>query len=268
MIPGITGTVGGQTVTLGNTINPFANATAIDGNSEGPIGAYNGANFVSPIATITLLNNGNQTGADGTLTLPTNDDGTTLHNNGNGQYVLSVNDPSVYTQTNDNTLTQGLHDLKFIPSTDATTTFSVYMTDKDNEHTTNTTTTVKASGSGSPPSTPSASSDWTITGEIYPNSVEKIANDSIMTVNDQQRFYGQSWLVNGVIDLNGLANADSYTFKNDILSIYSGNKLLESMNFTSNSSAFSVENIGNGVVSIYTADDTRHQSGTLIHQTG
>lgn len=277
-IPTITGTEAGQTVSVGSTIDPFANATAVDINSENLGGGNGGPDFVSPIATISL------SGSGGSLALG-NNSAVSLSNNGNGSYTLSVNSPAELTQTNDDTLNQALHGLSFIPTSDGTTTFSVYMTDKYGENTTNSTTTVIANGSGSPATAPTttaptttpdtttttdtttpdttAANDVTISGRVARGTTETVSNDSVLTVDHPHRFHGQADLTSGVIDLNGLATADSYYFKNDMLSIYSGGNVIDTLAFTSGSSAFSVEKTDSGI-SIYTGDDTRHLAGTLL----
>jgi hypothetical protein len=174
------------------------------------------------------------------------------------------------------------------------------MTDKYGENTTNSTTTVIANGSGSPATAPTttaptttpdtttpdtttaptttpdtttttdtttpdttAANDVTISGRVARGTTETVSNDSVLTVDHPHRFHGQADLTSGVIDLNGLATADSYYFKNDMLSIYSGGNVIDTLAFTSGSSAFSVEKTDSGI-SIYTGDDTRHLAGTLL----
>jgi hypothetical protein len=96
------------------------------------------------------------------------------------------------------------------------------------------------------------------------HTTETVNNDSQMTVDHPRSYHGQTDLQSGVIDLNGLASADSYSFKNDMLSIYgSSGNLLDNVRFTADSAAFSVEKTSSGV-SIYTADDTRHPTGNVM----
>jgi hypothetical protein len=267
-IPTITGTVGGQNVAVGGTIDPFSSATAVDTNSENLGGTNTGPDFVSPIVTISL------SGSGGSLT--NNDSATTLSNDGNNTYTLTVNDPAVDTQTNDGTFNQAFQGLQFIPGSGGTTTFSLYDTDKYGENTTDNTTTVTASGSGSPASaattatsTPAAvisssSNDQTISG----GGTATVDNDSVLTISQPSSFQGSVALNSGVIDLTGLAAAASTSFANDILSIYdSSGNTIDQLTLASNSAAFTVENTGSGV-QIYTGDDTRHAAGTALPYPG
>ena len=68
----------------------------------------------------------------------------------------------------------------------------------------------------------------------------------------QSTFPGTVDLTNGEIDLNGLAKANSYTYQNDMLSIFSGKSVIDTLRLAS-SETFSVEKTSTGGVSIYTA---------------
>jgi hypothetical protein len=292
MIPVISGTVGGQTVGVGDTINPFTNVSIIDPND-----------YVSDVTlTITSLDaNGNPTDANGTLSIPAADLGNdTFTETSPGVYVLtngSVPGPSSTVPF----FQSQLADMTFIPTDAANTTFNLAELDGYGEHQTDTTTTVTASGattgtssaapSDTPTSTTSAATTdtstdtssttsaatptdtssgtstnaTTVTGSVGSKVTETLTSDSQLVIDHPNRFHGQVDLGSGDIDLNGLAQADSYSFRNDMLTIYASNgKALDKLRLTSDSSAFSVEKTATGV-SIYTADDTLHSStGTLL----
>ena len=74
----------------------------------------------------------------------------------------------------------------------------------------------------------------------------------ILNLNDPKHFSGTVDLTNGEIDLNGLAKANSYTYQNDMLSIFSGKSVIDTLRLAS-SETFSVEKTSTGGVSIYTA---------------
>ena len=344
MIPVISGTVAGQTVDGGNTINPFTNVSIIDPNDH-----------VSDVTlTITSLDaNGNPTDANGTLSIPAADLGNdTFTETSPGVYVLTNGSAPGPSSTVPFFQSQ-LADMKFIPTDAATTTFNLAELDGYGEHQTDTTTSVTASGattstssaapfdtstdtssaapsdtstdtssaapsdtstdtssaapsdtstdtssaapsdtstdtssaaptdtsSAAPTDTSSAapsdtSTDTsstmstnatTVTGSVCSKVTETLTSDSQLVIDHPNRFHGQVDLGSGDIDLNGLARADSYSFRNDMLTIYASNgKALDKLRLTSNSSAFSVEKTATGV-SIYTADDTLHSStGTLL----
>ena len=296
MIPVISGTVAGQTASVGQDIDPFANVTITDGNDY----------IANDTLTISLLGaDGQPTDANGTLVLPAAD---------LGNATFSETSPGVYTLTENATpsptrdlshFQPQLANLTFIPSQAATTTFALYNVDTYGENQSDSTTTVIASGAGTPVATPTPDTaatpdtsattqdastttpdtaaapdtstttpattqstttpnDQTINGRVGRHTTETVNNDSVLTIDHALAFHGQVDLTSGVIDLNGLAAADSYSFTNDILSIYSASgRTLDALRFTSNSSAFSVEKTSSGI-SIYTADDTRHPDGALL----
>jgi hypothetical protein len=296
MIPVISGTVGGQTVGVGDTINPFTNVSIIDPND-----------YVSDVTlTITSLDaNGNPTDANGTLSIPAADLGNdTFTETSPGVYVLtngSVPGPSSTVPF----FQSQLANITFIPTDPATTTFNLAELDGYGEHQTDTMTTVSASGAAT--STSAAPSDastsissaattdtstdtssttsartstdtsstdtssgtstnaTTVTGSVGSKVTETLTSDSQLVIDQPDRFHGQVDLGSGDIDLNGLARADNYSFRNDMLTIYASNgKALDKLRLTSDSSAFSVEKTATGV-SIYTADDILHSStGTLL----
>ena len=74
----------------------------------------------------------------------------------------------------------------------------------------------------------------------------------------------------GEIDLVGLAHADSYTFKNDMLAIYSGNCVIYSMRLRAYSGfgVFEVAQTPSGVNIFSTADPNNPPAGALPVHTG
>jgi hypothetical protein len=290
MIPIISGTVAGQTVSGGSTTNPFSGTTAIDPNP-----------WTTDTITISLLNSaGAATDANGTLTLGSNAS-SNFSETSPGVYVLT--DQAARGETTDlSGLNAQLANLTFIPASGqsaVTTTFSISVDDTYNEHTSDSTTTVTASpGSGgslavvtatapvvstastnvtvSQPVTAAADTSATatttapattpeihLTAAVAADQTETLATgDSHLVIDHPRAFHGLVDLTSGDIDLRGLAKADSYSFKNDVLSIFGAGKTLDNLRLTS-ASAFSVEKTTSGV-SIYTADAVQHPSGTLL----
>jgi hypothetical protein len=83
-----------------------------------------------------------------------------------------------------------------------------------------------------------------------------------LVLNQPTRFLANADLTAGVIDLNNLVKANSYTYKNDMLSIYSGGRIIDHLRLTT-TAAFTVEETSAGGVSIYTAD-TQPPVGTAL----
>jgi hypothetical protein len=138
MIPVISGTVAGQSVASGDTIDPFSSTIVTDGNDY----------IHDTTLTISLLDaNGNPTDANGTLSLSPDSAGDTLSEPSSGVYVLTDHQTPNPSRSLD--FFQSLPDLQFIPATAATTTFKLTVNDSDNETTTNSTTTVTAGGGSS-----------------------------------------------------------------------------------------------------------------------
>ena len=74
---------------------------------------------------------------------------------------------------------------------------------------------------------------------------------STVQIDQPNKFLGAVQLDLGAVDLVGLARADSYSYQNDILSIFGGKKILDTLRLTTGS-AFNVEKTAGGVT-IYTA---------------
>ena len=138
MIPIISGTVAGQSVSAGSTIDPFASVAVVDPND-----------FVSNVnLTITLTDaNGNATDANGTLSIPSGDLGAdTFTEVSAGVYVLS-NGSAPGPATTAPFFQPQLADLMFTPTNTATTRMTLTETNGYNETQTDSSTTVTA-GSG------------------------------------------------------------------------------------------------------------------------
>ena len=138
MIPIISGTVAGQSVSAGSTIDPFASVAVVDPND-----------FVNNVnLTITLTDaNGNATDANGTLSIPSGDLGAdTFTEVSAGVYVLS-NGSAPGPATTAPFFQPQLADLMFTPTNTATTRMTLTETNGYNETQTDSSTTVTA-GSG------------------------------------------------------------------------------------------------------------------------
>ena len=124
---------------------------------------------------------------------------------------------------------------------------------------------VPASTTVTPATETANPADIIVTGSVGRSGIKTVSNDSKLTIDSPRRFRGQADLSSGVIDLNKLATADSYSFLNDVISIYNNaGTVIDRLRLTHDSAAFSIEKTATGAVSIYTADDTRHAPGTLL----
>lgn len=71
---------------------------------------------------------------------------------------------------------------------------------------------------------------------------------SVLQIDHPQEFLGSVNLPGGQIDLEGLAKADSYTFKNDLLTIYSGRHIIEVLRMQNTTPyGFAVEQVSGSV---------------------
>jgi hypothetical protein len=262
MVPVISGTVADQTVGAGETINPFANTSVSDGNP-----------YVYDTLTISVLDSsGNPTDANGSLLLTGDGGNTTFSKTSPGVYVLAdQSEPSA------NTILAGLNTalphLTFIPSTAATTTFALtdFSIDAvDYSHTvTDTTTTVHAGGASAAPidlvvsdldTTPAnmLSTDDGSTDTSTSSQTQTVENNGHVVFNEPG---GSLNLVSGSADFNLAAQADSFSLSDDMLSIWSGGIVLDTVQLTG--SPWAIEGTSSGA-SIFTADDTNRPAGTLL----
>lgn len=88
----------------------------------------------------------------------------------------------------------------------------------------------------------------------------------LLRVDQPTQFLGQTELFDrGEIDLEGLANASSYTFQNDLLSIYAGNTVIDTLRLhDSTTYGFEVEQATSGVNVIAYADASHTPVGTPL----
>jgi hypothetical protein len=89
-----------------------------------------------------------------------------------------------------------------------------------------------------------------------------------LQVDHPDQFNGAIDLGEGEIDLNGLAKADSYTYQNDLLSIFHGKSVIDTLRLNQIAQdlgvlPFAVEKTTAGV-SIYTTSDPTHPPGTAL----
>ena len=85
-----------------------------------------------------------------------------------------------------------------------------------------------------------------------------------VTIERPHLFSGQVELgSNGLVDLIGLAQADSYSFRQDLLSIYSSGKVIDTLLFNKGSQDFGVAKTHAGGVVIYSSDHQPRESMQL-----
>jgi hypothetical protein len=88
----------------------------------------------------------------------------------------------------------------------------------------------------------------------------------LLQLDKPTAFAGSVDLTQGTIDLVGLANADSYSFKNDILSVYSGNKVIDTLRLTNETQyGFAVEKVAGGVNIVALSSATNPSTGLPTH---
>jgi hypothetical protein len=87
-------------------------------------------------------------------------------------------------------------------------------------------------------------------------------------ISRPDEFHGTLDLTVGEIDLNGLARADSYSYTNDLLSIYAGGRIIDQTRLTQQNEGagplpFSVVKTHGGVA-LFTNIDPVHPAGTIL----
>jgi len=89
---------------------------------------------------------------------------------------------------------------------------------------------------------------------------------SVLQIDRPAAFAGQVNLIGGQIDLEGLANADSYTFQNDMLSIFSAGKVIDTLRLTdSTTNGFVVQQAAGSVNVLGIIDPNNPPPGLPIH---
>jgi hypothetical protein len=88
----------------------------------------------------------------------------------------------------------------------------------------------------------------------------------LLQLDKPTTFQGSVTLVQGTIDLIGLATADSYTFKNDMLSIFSGKSIIDTLRLhDATPYGFAVEKTATSVSVVSIADRLHPPFGLPIH---
>jgi len=78
--------------------------------------------------------------------------------------------------------------------------------------------------------------------------------------------YHSSGPMTATINLEGLANADSYTFANDMLSIFSGKSVIDTLRLhDSTQFGFAVNKVPDGVSVVTNVDQTNPVGGLPVH---
>jgi hypothetical protein len=91
---------------------------------------------------------------------------------------------------------------------------------------------------------------------------------SLLNLDDPTEFAGQVDLSRGAIDLVGLGKVGSFTFANAILSLYVGNKVVDTLRLTNDTAkGFGVERSGNNLVTVYSVGDNpvSHAAALPMH---
>jgi hypothetical protein len=88
----------------------------------------------------------------------------------------------------------------------------------------------------------------------------------VLQLDKPTAFQGSVTLVQGRVDLEGLATADSYTFKNDMLSIFAGNAVIDTLRLhDATQYGFAVEKTATGVGVVAIGDPAHPPAGLAIH---
>ena len=99
-------------------------------------------------------------------------------------------------------------------------------------------------------------------------SGQSIADAGVVAVDLPKEFAAHVTLkAGGELDLNGLASVDSYTFKNDILSIYAGHSVIDRVHMTDSTAyGFAVNKVGAAIDIVATAGPARVLGNLAVHQ--
>jgi hypothetical protein len=96
---------------------------------------------------------------------------------------------------------------------------------------------------------------------------QSVTNEGTVVIDQPGQFLGSVTLEAGEIDLIGLANASAYSFKADMLRVYSGNQVIDTLRLTDQTPyGFEVEKTATGVnVVAYSAAHAQAGIPLLIH---
>lgn len=102
---------------------------------------------------------------------------------------------------------------------------------------------------------------------IYMSDAAHSNNTGLLLKLDKPTaFHGSVTLVQGTIDLVGLATADSYTFKNDLLSIFSGKSVIDTLRLHDAAAyGFVVEKTATRISVVSINDPTHRPAGLPLH---
>lgn len=298
MTPIISGTIAGQTVAAGNALNPFTNTTVTDPNGFTAdtitISLLDSNGNATDANGTLVLNNGGQ----GPVTFNETSSGVYVLQD-TSAFQLPTSTAPLNAVLPDLQFIAASGD-----AAGTTTTLAVHLSDTFPGHfADDSTTKITVGGTGGstpapttpiPTVTPTAIPTTVPTATATPNQtatsfvtngpagtgnnpyihenhnvpsgqVDSLTTgDGQLTIDQPGKFLGAVDFTNGDIDLNGLAKADSYSFKNDMLTIWSGGTAIDRLHMTADStSAFTVAQTQFGV-SIYTAQDTNHPTGGTV----
>ena len=297
MVPVISGTVAGLTVDQGSTINPFTNTSISDANpyvydtltiklldSDGNASDANGTlqlsggsanvEFSEESPGVYVLADRTTPSEDTPLTgMNTALPRLTFIPSGAATTTFSLTDLSVDAINNSHTITDSTTTVTAggagpalatsVPDVTATvdtsgtasTDVSNITAPADSSNAANTGISTASSASNPP--------NIHVTGRVGARRIIDLSQgDGHLVIDHPTQFRGTINLGSGDIDLTGLAQADSFSFQNDMLSIFGAGTTLDTLHITGGSD-FSVEKTATGI-SIYTADDTHHSDGTLL----
>lgn len=103
----------------------------------------------------------------------------------------------------------------------------------------------------------------------YPVSRSVLQLDKPMEFLGSVTLYHNSGSMIATINLEGMANADSYTFQNDMLSIFSGQTVIDTLRLhDSTTNGFEVDKTPTGVSVVTIVDPTQIRGGLPIHAAG
>ena len=103
-------------------------------------------------------------------------------------------------------------------------------------------------------------------GSVGAGQTFLLSQPSFLQIDDPKQFAGNVNLIGGEIDLEGLAKADSFTYQNDMLSIFSGKSVIDTLNLAdSTPNGFVVEKAAGSVNIVAVADPTNPPIGLPLH---
>jgi hypothetical protein len=102
-------------------------------------------------------------------------------------------------------------------------------------------------------------------GSVGTGQTVLLTGPSVLQVDHPKQFEGFGYLVGGKISLMGLVDADSYSFQNEMLSIFSGKSVIDTLRLRdATPNGFVVEQ-KSGSVNIVSFDPTNPEIGLPIH---